>query len=73
MITALGLDSCADTLIGTATGGFFRGISGGERRRTSIGVELITEPALVLLDEPTSGLDSWTALRIGHILKRLAE
>lgn len=47
-------------------------ISGGERKRTSIGVELITDPSMVLLDEPTSGLDSFMAVSICKTLQKLA-
>lgn len=47
-----------------------KGLSGGERKRCSIGYELITDPKLVILDEPTSGLDSFTALKIMSTLKR---
>ena len=49
-----------------------RGISGGERKRTSIGVELLTNPSVVFLDEPTTGLDSSTAYNVMNLLKRIA-
>lgn len=54
-------------------GSFVRGVSGGERRRVSIGNEIIINPSLLFLDEPTSGLDSTTALRIVQILHEIAE
>ena len=69
LIEDLGLQKCADTQIG---GLFKKTISGGERKRCAIGVELITNPSLVLLDEPTSGLDSFTAVRICQLLQQLA-
>ena len=47
-------------------------ISGGERKRTAIGVEMITDPHVILLDEPTSGLDSFTAVKIVKVLQNLA-
>jgi ABC-type multidrug transport system ATPase subunit len=53
-------------------GTLVRGVSGGERKRTSIGVELITNPTLVFLDEPTTGLDSFTSLKIIKLLRNLA-
>lgn len=70
MMKRLQLTSCQDTRIG---GQIIKGISGGERKRTCIGYELITDPMLLLLDEPTSGLDSSTAHRIIKMLKREAE
>lgn len=67
IIRRLGITECADTQIG---GWMKRGISGGERKRVSIGYELITEPSLLFLDEPTSGLDSSTARRIIEMLRK---
>jgi ABC-type multidrug transport system ATPase subunit len=52
MLDELNLMECADTMVG---GALVKGISGGERKRTSVGVELVTRPRLVFLDEPTSG------------------
>lgn len=48
------MTSCADTRVG---GHLMKGLSGGERKRTAIGYELITNPSLLFLDEPTTGLD----------------
>eukprot|EP00539_Tryblionella_compressa_P006478 CAMPEP_0178770086 /NCGR_PEP_ID=MMETSP0744-20121128/21193_1 /TAXON_ID=913974 /ORGANISM="Nitzschia punctata, Strain CCMP561" /LENGTH=767 /DNA_ID=CAMNT_0020426417 /DNA_START=204 /DNA_END=2507 /DNA_ORIENTATION=- len=69
MLDELGLTQCADVLVG---GALLKGISGGERKRTSVGVELVTQPALVFLDEPTSGLDSHNALQLCQLLKKVA-
>jgi ATP-binding cassette subfamily G (WHITE) protein 2 len=52
IIHDLDLQSCADTLIGTD---FVRGVSGGEKKRTSIGMELVLSPNVLFLDEPTTG------------------
>jgi ABC-type multidrug transport system ATPase subunit len=64
------LTKCQNTKIG---GPLVKGVSGGERKRTSIGVELITDPYLVFLDEPTTGLDSFTATSVMETLKDLAK
>ena len=69
IVTRLGLTACCNQQIG---GMFRRAISGGERKRTSIGYELITAPSMILLDEPTSGLDSSTAKRIIDLLAKEA-
>ena len=67
LIKDLRLTKCKNTKVGSV---ILRGLSGGERKRTSIGYELITNPALLLLDEPTSGIDSFTALEIMNLLHR---
>ncbi|XP_058221873.1 ABC transporter G family member 14-like [Rhododendron vialii] len=69
VIAELGLTRCRNSMIG---GPLFRGISGGEKKRVSIGQEMLINPSLLLLDEPTSGLDSTTAQRILNTIKRLA-
>ncbi|XP_038266543.1 broad substrate specificity ATP-binding cassette transporter ABCG2-like [Dermochelys coriacea] len=69
VIQELGLQECADTKIGTE---FLRGVSGGEKKRCSIGVELITAPSLIFLDEPTTGLDANTANSIMQLLHQLS-
>ncbi|KAK1422096.1 hypothetical protein QVD17_24980 [Tagetes erecta] len=58
LIEQLGLTSARNTYIGDEG---TRGVSGGERRRVSIGVDIIHGPPLLFLDEPTSGLDSTSA------------
>jgi len=69
MLRELGLVDCADTMIG---GGLIKGISGGEKKRTSVGVELVVKPTMVFLDEPTSGLDSFSAVQLSNVLKKVA-
>jgi len=66
----LSLTKCADTFLGIP--GLLKGVSGGEKKRTNIGSELINNPLILLLDEPTTGLDSVNALRVGLLLKELA-
>ena len=63
------LDKCLDTMVG---GVIVKGISGGEKKRTSIAFELISDPQVIMLDEPTSGLDSLTSFVIIDYLKKLA-
>jgi ABC-type multidrug transport system ATPase subunit len=70
MIKELHLESCADTLIGSE---LIKGISGGEKKRTSVGVELVTNPTLLFLDEPTSGLDSFSAHQCVDLLRKIGQ
>jgi ABC-type multidrug transport system ATPase subunit len=61
LLEQLGLLRVANSLIGDEG---YRGISGGERRRVSIGIDIIHDPQLLFLDEPTSGLDSTSAFMV---------
>lgn len=69
LLKELGLDHVASSRIGGGSSNC--GISGGERRRASIGVDLVHDPAVVLIDEPTSGLDSASALHVVTLLKSM--
>eukprot|EP00981_Chlorochromonas_danica_P012930 scaffold5574_cov162-Ochromonas_danica.AAC.5 len=70
LLEELGILVCADVMIG---GAMIKGISGGQRKRTSVGVELVTDPSLLFLDEPTSGLDSYSAFNLVKLLKKVAQ
>ncbi|KAG0330422.1 hypothetical protein BG000_011714 [Podila horticola] len=65
----LKLTNIKDTKVGGAA---IRGISGGEKRRVAIGIELLSSPSVLLLDEPTSGLSSSDALNVANAIKDLA-
>lgn len=66
----LGISDIADSYVGGSSN--IRGISGGERRRLTIGMALVSDPECLVLDEPLSGLDSYNALVVTKTLKSLA-
>ncbi|CAJ1354546.1 unnamed protein product [Effrenium voratum] len=70
LLDTLHLKRCAGTIVGSE---LVKGISGGERKRTSVGIELITDPRMLFLDEPLSGLDSYAAYTLVVALKELAD
>mmetsp|Transcript_21709 Transcript_21709/g.32220 ORF Transcript_21709/g.32220 Transcript_21709/m.32220 type:complete len:1460 (+) Transcript_21709:30-4409(+) len=70
VINLLGLSKAADTLIGD---NLLRGISGGEKKRVTIGIEFMKGPGLYLLDEPTTGLDAKTAIDIFQSVRVIAD
>ncbi|OMJ89451.1 hypothetical protein SteCoe_8451 [Stentor coeruleus] len=69
VLTELGLMKCQHTLIGNEA---VKGVSGGEKKRVCIAIELITTPSVLFLDEPTSGLDSFTSYNVIEILNQQA-
>ncbi|KAG4906595.1 hypothetical protein AAZX31_20G035700 [Glycine max] len=70
LLQELGLFHVADSFVGDEEN---RGISGGERKRVSIGVDMIHNPPILLLDEPTSGLDSTSALQVIELLSSIVK
>ena len=70
VLAQLGLRHCADTLVGSE---FIKGISGGEKRRVSIAIQILTDPKILMLDEPSSGLDAHTAHGMMELLQALAK
>lgn len=68
-IKSLGLEGCANNRIG---GTFTRGISGGQRKRVSIAIEVVANSNVIFLDEPTSGLDAFNAHSLIETVKKLS-
>lgn len=69
VLLKMGLKDCASNIVGND---LIKGISGGEKRRVTIAVQILTEPRVLLLDEPLSGLDAFTALSIMDVMRGLA-
>ncbi|CEF97435.1 ABC-2 type transporter [Ostreococcus tauri] len=70
LLNDLGLAACADTRVGDAK---TRGVSGGEKKRLALGVQLVGAPSVIFADEPTSGLDSFQAEKVMKTLSKLAK
>ncbi|KAJ8759142.1 hypothetical protein K2173_004149 [Erythroxylum novogranatense] len=69
VVESLGLQTVRNSLVGTLEK---RGISGGQRKRVNVGLEMVMEPSLLILDEPTSGLDSASSQLLLRALRREA-
>ena len=70
LLKKLGLEGCQHTIVGNE---FFKGLSGGQKRRLSIALALVKQSNVILLDEPTSGLDAAAASKIVSEIKRIAK
>ena len=69
VIESLGLQAVRDSLVGTVEK---RGISGGQRKRVNVGMEMVMEPSLLILDEPITSLDSASSTLLLKALRREA-
>lgn len=69
VVLELGLKDCADTRVGNSA---HKGCSGGEKRRTSLAVQMLANPSVLFLDEVTTGLDASTAYQLMRTLRSLA-
>ena len=69
IISFLGMSHVLESIVGNEEE---RGISGGQRKRVNIGMELVAEPSVLFLDEPTSGLDSSTSYEVCAKLREIA-
>jgi len=70
VLNVMQVDHIQNSIVGSVEE---RGISGGQRKRVNIGLELAAQPTVLFLDEPTSGLDSTSSLAVAVSLKKMCE
>lgn len=70
VLAQLGLEGTEHTRVGDQRK---RGVSGGQRKRVNLAMELLTDPPILVLDEPTSGLSSTDTISVMELLRSLAD